>query len=98
MTSRIWAGALYVTYVIGALICVILDQAIFHNGHHPITNNFLPLIFLFAFIYCLFDVKGLSEKDAIEGAFWIFCVFSWIGPFYMLARLAGFTSANVRYW
>lgn len=72
MTSRIWAGALYVGYVIGALICVILDQVIFHNGHHPITNNFLPLIFLFGFIYCLFDVKGLSEKDAIEGAFWIF--------------------------
>lgn len=98
MTSRLWVVGIYLFYIIGALVCVILDQLIFNNGHHPITNNFLPLIFLFGFLYCIFDAEGFEKVDAMSGVFWVLIVFSWTGPFYMLARLVGFQRLNVRTW
>ena len=90
MTSKLWVVVIWFAYVVGVLLCIIADQLIFNNGHHPITNNFLPMIFLFGFFYCIFDAEGFERQDAVCGVFWILLVFSWAGPFYMLARLAGF--------
>lgn len=95
MTSRFWAVIAFSVYVLGIIVCLVLDQSIFNNGHHPITNNYLPIILLISFLYSVFDIKGISNMDALDAGVWFFVLLPMASIFYFLARIVGFRQTDL---